>query len=477
MTDPVKLYQDLSRSSDKPQSLQKILSEVLGTYLETMVLSPVVRSELINYQSYIAAAPLGKIATSYQFAHAVPTQITKLLELVEVEEELQVMGVGPVKHFRELSCSPKPKTLQQILSEILSTYLEKMVLIDEVRTKLEQYKKHLETAPLGNVVMGYPFPKFLPKQIVEMLNLAALREKSQLKAPHRLLLACENAVAIPDRSAKELYEQACRLEAALGQETLSYPQVEEFTQKIEQFIENLYRKFAEFIVNACDDEELDTLVSSHFPSDASLYLSKLNFFVMEIGGQIDFLTDSEFLKNFRKQSTLAEKLAFVDSYHDWFERHKAFSAELDLTLTCISSIIIDKAYESCKAKRQRLLDDPSLTVEDVNQQLSAWSTRAWKKHAKFDLINDLNRLLAEDQRVLHDWNTVSMQSQPTQRLPQPAYAVASLRYTLATPDIDPAELIVPIKQAGLPRSKSAFSPCDQEQHVEQGEKRPRSKSL
>ncbi len=384
----------------------------------------------------------------------------------------------PIKLYRDLTCNARTQTLKEILGTVLSTYLHEHALSPAIRNELERYRNYIVDAPLGTLVNGFRFTTVMPKQITELLGLIALREHSQLIAALPLLANCENAVAASSMNAKVIFEQACLLEKALNQNTLSPNHVEQVEAKLDHLINILYQKFAELIVNASNEDEIFAVTSSHFPSELGSNLESIDYFLGEVGGQLDYLSSTGFFEKFFAKPSLAQKLEYVEGYHTWAETQRAFSDELNGTLEYIASILVNKAYQSCKAKRQRLIDDPTLTVLDVNQQLSDWANRAWKKHANTYLLDDLKQLLAQDQKTLDDWNTYDLHSQEsTQPTLQPAFAISALRYTLATPDIDPAVLLAELAPPVPPRVKSTHALHVQEEHAQHGEKRARSKSF
>lgn len=384
----------------------------------------------------------------------------------------------PIKLYRDLTCNARPEPLKNILGTVLSNYLQAHALSPAIRNELERYRNYIVDAPLGTLVSGFRFATVMPKQITELLGLIALREHSQLTAVLPLLANCENVIAASSMNARVIYEQACLLETALNQNNLTPNHVEQIETKLDHLIDILYQKFAELIVNASSEDEIVTLTSSHFPSELGSNLESIDYFLGEVGGQLDYLSSTSFFEKFIAEPSLAQKLDFVERYHTWAEGQQAFSDELNLTLEFIASILVNKAYQSCKAKRQRLIDDPTLTVPEVNQQLTSWANRAWKKHANSYLLDDLKELLAQDQKTLDDWNTYDLHSQESaQPMLQPAYTIAAIRFTLATPDINPAELLASIAPAVPPqRPESARARRDEVEVNHQG-KRPRSNSL
>lgn len=384
---------------------------------------------------------------------------------------------NPVKLYRDLACKARTETLQDILSNVLNIYLNECVLNPAIRSDLERYKNYVVGAPIGRLVTGFEFTTTMPAQIKELLSLIELREHSQLKAPIPLLVECENAAAASGMNAKVLFEQACHLEKALNEKSVCESEVIPVKAKLEHLISILYQKFAELIVEARNEEDIQELVKNNFPSELSQDLDNVDYFAGEIGGQLDYLSNTSFFEKFTREPTLAKKLEYVENYHIWAEEQEAFSTELNLTLEYIASVLINKAYQSCKAKKQRLIDDPTLTVHDVNQQLSDWTKRAWKKHANTYLLEDLNELLAQDQKVLDDWNTYDLLLQGTANPKlQPAYRVAAIRYTLSTPEINPAELLASIAPSPPVRVESARERRDQIEQNHQG-KRARSNSF
>ena len=442
---------------------------------------------------------------------------------------MTILGTGTIRNVKETGAirkpvthSPQPKTLlhkfndlnlqegrpqlalNQVLDRILENYLSENAVDATLAQEIQAFQIYLRQASLGNW-LRFTFTSALPLEISQLFSHVATREEKLVKSGSPLVIDCDNIIAMNGRSAKSIYEQACRLERALYNREVAEIHVPYANARLNAWLDLLYDKFAKLVINANSFGDLKIQLEE---IDITLCqdLYKTEFVKNDLMDHLNFLDENHFFEDFyqysAQQSTshhnddddnddtmnevneshLAEQADFVDQFYFAMKESEQMTGTLQKLLDAFIVGIPEKAYQPCNAMKHQLIADPDNTVMNVVEKLDAFSNENWDPFEGSELLHELNDLLDEDQDELVNWEAVTVEQRPATPIPLPplaAFQVFCFKYTLQDPTIDPAELLEEVQEQ--PKAERPFTPapvCDAlADHVEAPISRSRSKSF
>jgi len=343
----------------------------------------------------------------------------------------------PISTFKDLSCQKTPPSLAKIVEQVLNEYLKEYQVAHDLAAEIALYIRYVQVAAPGTLISGYSFHNALPKELTNFFTLTKMREQAQKKAAIPLLVDCDNKLAAQGYSAKVTFEQACVLEKALKSNTLLESQEMLTQQKLHKLIETLFPKFAELILQAKEKSDLRQTISQIFTKALYADLEKVALAVNIIKQQYNSFLETAFFDNFYARKDLSAKSDFVDEYCHYLDEKGTYHGKLEATLSSLLYLIPAKAYKACRAKQFRLIDDPTMTVPEVNAEMDEWANSAWLRYTGTELKEELTELLESNQEWLEAWEQLSDQKRKGSPTPKPAFEVYCFRYATGDPNADP----------------------------------------
>ncbi len=365
--------------------------------------------------------------------------------------------------LKDLISKEHKKTLVQLFTQVLNEYLSDTT-DSEMKDLIERYLPYLKSAKLGKWVDGFGWPATMSSELHDLLKYVLIREQAMLEASDPILLNSQNTVASGGFSAQVLFEQSCRLEKCLHHNEILEHQTQAVSDQITTWGAQLYRKFAEMILESDSEEELAIKFKTSFVKSECTNVdsegTNLKFMTKvyeRLLATFTYLKKDEVLKDFYLQKSLYEKYDFMLDYCEWVCEAKA-TAELRAVAEALYNYIPVKAYQPCQKRTAALISDTNqaFSVAEVYQKLAIWSRRAWRKHRKHqnqggetDLWVTLNDMMSRDRKHLEAWEEiVSLVTKHSTK--KAAYEIFAYRFATSDPDTDPHALLKALKPVVVP---------------------------
>lgn len=304
---------------------------------------------------------------------------------------------------------------------------------------------------IGQTIIGYNFGTNMPQDFMEVVEAAKKQETDLLiklskeRAPSKLVADCENTAAAKQFSAKVIFAQTVILERALKQKTIKQKShIQETEAKITEWINLLYTKFAEMILESNSLDDLKSEVDQVFKSSLVLDGSKLQEFKLEIDCQIEFLEKVKFFEFYYEEESLADKYDFIYEAYQDIKQKSSMTPELKMTLSSLFLCIVNKAYQPMDAKKFELMSLRNGTVENVFNGVRSWVKKHYANFKEKDLYDKLVGKLQQEEEAFKKWEEIShriLDNAHTYRTYQPLMRdLYTMKYA-GDPNQDPQELL------------------------------------
>jgi hypothetical protein len=364
------------------------------------------------------------------------------------------------KSFQEALVQTHGEYLAELLKASKKLRSRKKKTEDEkLRRALRGFRKHIETATVGNLVMGYEFKIALPPAFEEFLKLLKMKEHNIINAPSPLLEACQTKMAQEGHSPQVIYAQLFKLEQALQAGEVKNYHLAEVQYAINDLSIKLYEKLAYLILHSQNVEELEAKAQEAFPLamiDEVPEDSKLAFFKHESDSQIEFLLETAFLTYFYTMKTLAQKYNFTFNYYQILKTRSKLTDELRATLAQLFYLIVETAYAPCEAEKFKLMRENGATIEEVFTALKEWTKINWQQHQENDFINHLQTMLSQEYEEYLAWIDVRIYEGDVLASQKPMYHLFS-RIKYEKDNTDPHALLKAIASPRKPHAKAVVA--------------------
>lgn len=335
--------------------------------------------------------------------------------------------------FNDIAIGSPHLTIIQVLDKVLTYALGGLPMEPNVAEEIQRYQVFIKSAQLGQLIQGFIFTTILPAEILDLLRHISRREHMLVTTGSPLVSDSENQVAANDHSAKVIFEQACRLEQALVDNTLSGVYKDQAATKLTVLLNLLYQKFAELIINAKSVEQLKIDMDNAFNKALCTNLEDSRFVYKQIRKQFRYLKEIGFLPIFYqgtsplvavqsndddnnidqeqtqealvRENHLAQQSAFVTQIYEQLTTSQDLRNGLGNTLLAIIEGIAQKAFQPCETQKHQLMANPDNKVMDVIIGLDDFVEEEWDPYGGTELLEELNALLDATQDNLIDWET------------------------------------------------------------------------